>query len=256
MAVNPANGTCRVLGVFGKAPAGLGIGNTAPRDAWSTLLAGTRVQTKAVRTGRELAFEGPARVIPCKMSAWGEEEAWAIGGTVTSSPGSGEAPGQEQWIVTRLGVVRYAAATAKVSAPEDGASMTVRVPQGAAWMVAADDARTDTDAEAGQDGWTRLGTGAVAETVTVAFKDAGPTPRARAETAVARCSEAAKASREVAAAIEGMEAGVPLGDLPVKDIVARRRARAFCAVAGVRVWGLPEAEGKALRSALTDAGTL
>ncbi len=233
---------CRILGVTGQATLSsldgggisrLGLGATPAPHAWVALEDATKLQTKNPRTGRELAFDGPGRVQPCNPSATGDdEEAWVQRGRFASAPGSGEAPGQEQWVVTPLGVVRYAAATAQVRVDAD---VSVRVAQGAAWLWVAADARRRADAAVDADGWTRLGAES-AEQIVPAGTGA-PNLAAAASSALAECKTAARDAWSLAHAL-AEKAGGPLGELPVQHVVARRRARAACAVAGLRAAAL------------------
>jgi hypothetical protein len=254
---------CRVLGATGRttysspdsAPMNVGLGASPLPRIWLDLEDHAKLQTKNGATGRELAFDGPGRVQPCRPSKVGEEEAWVLRGAFTSSPGSGEAPGQEEWVVSPLGVVRYVAATVKVGV---GDGVSVRVPQGAAWAWAAPDAKADTDAAlplADDDGgWTRLGVGATSSTLT--WSGTTTPSRKAAEAATLRCTRAAEDAAAIARAIgtASRDAG-GLGELPVKHVLARRRARASCAVAGLRAAALPRGEGMALEATIAAAET-
>ena len=76
-------------------------------DPWIDLVSGARLVAKDPRTTRETTFRGPARVRACVDSI---EESWVDSGSFESSVGAGESPGAEEWVVTPLGVVRFAAA--------------------------------------------------------------------------------------------------------------------------------------------------
>jgi hypothetical protein len=91
------------------APKPLGLNDVA--RGWLTLGATDSVTVTLPKTGRELAFLGPALVDPCVRP----DEAWLSHGKFQGSRGSGESPGAEQWVVTPFGVVRYGAAILEVT---------------------------------------------------------------------------------------------------------------------------------------------
>jgi hypothetical protein len=219
---------CRAIAASGGVQ--LDAGAEVPLHAFIDLGKGARLATKQARTGRELGFEGPGRVQPCHA---GLEEVWVERGIVTSSPGSGEAPGQEAWVVTPLGVVRYAAAALKVDVT---GAVEVWVQAGAAFAWMADDART-ADAGASDDAWIRLGTGA---TLQVAPK----APKIEAAGAATQCAARARVAADLGRAVAQADAGA-LGDLGPRHLVARKAARAACAVAGLRAAGLAREDERA-----------
>ncbi len=236
----PPARTCKVLGVSGKitptpTPTPITSGIEAPLRTWLDLDDKAKLSTKEPRTGRELSFEGPARVQPCRAA--GDEEAWVLRGGLASAPGTGEAPGQEEWIVTPLLVVRYAAATLKVAVD---ATVEARVAGGTASVWLAEGAILASDA-GGPDaeGWLRLEKGM---SVSVRGKKFSPEESARA--AVAQCTLAANRAHDVARAIMGREAGAAPFDLGAAHVMARKEARATCAVASLRTAALTSADAR------------
>ena len=100
-------------------------------------------------------------------------------------------------------------------------------------------------------GWTRLGTGALPALTWTGKTGASLKVAEAATTSCTRAAQdAATLAREIAAA--AADAGA-LGELPVLHVLARRRARASCAVAGLRVAALPLGEGTALAGAIASA---
>jgi hypothetical protein len=196
-----------------------------PHRGWLTLAAGARLVAKDPRNGRETNFEGPARVRPCVGA---DEETWVAAGTFASSPGAGEAPGAEEWVVTPLGLVRYGTGSVKVVvAPAD---VTVTVGSGVSWLWPAGgatstmsplgDAGPPPAADAGSvEGWMRL-EGVVAHV----RGRPRPTPAGAAKA----CAALAQTAHDDAAAVLAGEAGPALVS---SQVVERRLARAACAVA-------------------------
>ncbi len=241
---------CKTIGVDGHATlsddhaddasvTSLGIASTVPNGAWVVLEATTKITTKDPRTGRELTFEGPGRVSPCKP--W-DDEAWVDRGRFGSVPGTGEGPGSEEWVVTSLGVLRYGAAVVTVTA-EGLSRVEIRVATGSASLWALD----ITTEEAGardEDGWRRLDAGARITLIgndDVLRKRAanGSVSPARdaAGDAAGQCSSAAATAHELADRIA--LPGAALSDLAPRHISARRAARAACGVARLRAESLP-----------------
>jgi hypothetical protein len=257
---------CRAIGVTGTIAVAetdggvVSIGAEAPA-AWLDLPEGAHLQTKHPATGRELSFDGPGRVLPCVASrgratdgtsglrpAWSapEEEAWIAWGVVASAP-SGEAPGQEEWLVTPLGVVRYTAAQVKVYVDRAERRLRVSTMSGAAFAWTPDGITVATDPEVAAardtDGWVRL-SGAIGF-VAVAKKPGSPLEDARAATT--QCTAAAREAHDVAVALSRPDAAI--SQLGSRHVTARRIARAACAVASVRVSAVGGADAGAPLSA-------
>jgi hypothetical protein len=234
------------------AAAPMAVQDRIPGDVWIDLGAKGRLVVRDPRTARETTAAGPGRVRMCVDS---QEESWLAGDTVSfeSSPGSGEAPGSEEWVVTELGVIRYSAARLGVQA-RPGA-IALAVTDGVAFVWPAQDATfalpppaRDRDALAAPpasdaDGWERV--------VGPARATLSPRPRVRRDAparavagAVAQCTQLATRTRELAAALLAPPEGRSAGDTarpdaslvadPVEQVRTRRLARAACAVASLR----------------------
>jgi hypothetical protein len=231
------------------AAAPMAVQDRIPADAWIALGAKGRLVVRDPRTARETTAAGPGRVRMCVDS---QEESWLAGDTVSfeSSPGSGEAPGSEEWVVTELGVVRYSAARLGVQARAGAISLTVT--DGVAFVWPAQDATfslpppaKDRDAVAAPpvseaDGWERVA-GPARMTLSVRPRVHRDPAARSAAGALAQCTQLANRTRELAAALLAPpSAGDParpdasLVADPVEQVRTRRLARAACAVARLR----------------------
>ena len=217
---------CRALGVAGAITPPLAT--FVPREGWLTLAPGAKMTAKDPRTTRETSFAGPARVRACVGD---EEESWlapAASGdaTFTSSSGAGEKPGAEEWVVTPFGVVRYASASVRVTLGRGGGD--VRVNGGVAHVW-------EPEADAGPGGWRRIDGGG---SFGFAPAKTPAQPLASAKSAMSRCETLAEAAHVLARAIAAPDAS--LADLAPRHVLARRAARAACAVARLRAETLPD----------------
>lgn len=217
-----------------------------PTEGWLAMGKGTRFVAKDPRTARETTFRGgPGRVRACVGYA---EESWIAAGAFDSTFGSGEAPGQEEWVVTPLAVVRYAAAKLSVDVrPKDE---SVAVTMGTAFLWLGDDARLKgVDAGAsgkGDDGWIRL------ESSSVSLSTTGATDTLdAAHAALEKCSSLAKAAHDLTSTL--MTGGADAAVI-TQQVTTRRLARAACDVAGLRIGALPASEASlGLGKSLTEA---
>lgn len=224
-----------------------------PTEGWLALGKGAKFVAKDPRTTRETTFRGPGRVRGCVGYA---EESWIAAGGFDSTVGSGEAPGQEEWVVTPLAVVRYAAAKLSVDVrPKDE---SFAVSGGVASLWAGDDVRLratpardgTSDAGAasrGDDGWTRI------ENASVSLSSTAGTPDTvdAAHAALAKCSSLAKIAHDLTSTLM---AGGADAAVVTQQVTSRRLARAACDVAGLRIGALPPSEaslglGKSLAEA-------
>ena len=227
---------------------------TADATTWLALAAHASFTVRTLETGRELRFEGPGRVRACAGDVALVAEGSAIG-----LPGSGEAPGAEQWVATACGVARWASGVHRFSGARDACKLQSSL--GAAQLYVASDvtvaevavdggAPPDPDAGTGAGGgspnkaasWRRIdGRRAFALQPRGAI-DGG----AGVKTALGACEHAADAVQKVAAAMlpdaradggSGGDGGTgtSMGELAERSVVARGIARAACAVAAVRV---------------------
>jgi hypothetical protein len=215
-----------------------------PSDAWLSLSPGARIVAKDPRTTRETIFTGPARVRAC---AGHREDSWVASGVFESTPGAGETPGAEEWVVTPFAVVRFAAAKLRVTVRSEGA--TILLAGGAAFVRAEGDARTQVvpgpDGGAccggakGQEPWLRMSEGGTVEIRPV--RRLAPLQAARS--AVDECSALSDRAHALAQMILPHEIGdggpSSLGNAIVEQVTTRRLARAACAVAKLRVQALP-----------------
>lgn len=233
---------------------------------WLEVPAASRITAKDPRSARETGFEGPVRIRICVE---GEEESWVVPtsapGSFVSVRGAGEAPGAEEWVVTPLGVVRYSAAMVKVTVT--ASSATIELTSGTVDLWAAADAvakakppgdggaaaiARDAAAPSRDDeGWQRYD-GTVGATITAT---ASLLTEAAAKASVDRCTRAGAIARALAVAISDPNAA--LGTLAPQHVVARRLARASCAVARVRTSQLADSPSAvALAKAAVDADTV
>jgi hypothetical protein len=208
----------------------------APPDAWIDLAAATRVVARDPRTTRETTFRGPARV---RMCAGFAEESWIASGSFQSSVGAGESPGEEEWVVTPSGVVRYTAADVSVEVMRHGAEVTLTGGVAFAWGIEIDDASASPD-----EGWRRLPTG----------KTHLATHEEPVSAAVGRCAALAASARDLAAQVMAPDGGAA-GDTITRQVSTRRLARAACAVVTLRVSALPPGNAASLLRPVADANS-
>jgi hypothetical protein len=209
---------CTALGVIGDA----GVASGAPiAGEWITLGAGTQFTAKHPRTARETAFEGPGRVRVC---VGGDEESWLSEGVFRATAGVGEAPMQEEWVATPLGVLRYAQAELQLKVSDR--ALELEVQKGKAFLHPGATSLTELAARSPEDGgWFGMPAG----TRVVLHAAAAPV----AKDAVDACAAQAAEAHAVARAI--VDSGAKLGELAKEHVTLRRAARASCAVAAVLV---------------------
>lgn len=219
---------------------------TADATGWLDLAAHANFTVRTLETGRELRFEGPGRVRACA-----DDVALVAEGSAIGLPGSGEAPGAEQWVATACGVGRWASGVHRFTGARNACKLQSSL--GAVQLYVASDvtatevaldggAPLAVDADAGGPNkampWRRIdGHRAFALQPRSAID--GP---AGVKTALGACEQAADAAQKVAAAMlpgahaaDGGPHTVSIGELAEESVVARGVARAACAVAAVRV---------------------
>lgn len=245
----PMRLACRAIAVDGDVHAEPGDGDAGatpvllqglvPTEGWVALAKGARLVAKDPRTTRETTFRGPGRARACVDFG---EESWLAAGTFESSPGAGEGPGQEEWVVTPFGVVRYAAAKLAVDVKPAQADVAMESGVAFAWKPGV-----TADAGALEEGWARLAAGRSA------------LPGARGEDGVAgarmalgRCTTLATSAHALAAQVMAPDGGAGAGTI-TSQVTTRRLARAACAVASLRVRALPPADAAPLVRPLADA---
>jgi hypothetical protein len=225
-------------------------GPSANADAtgWLDIAAQASFTVRTLETGRELRFEGPGRVRACA-----DDVALVATGSAIGLPGSGEAPGAEQWVATPCGVARWASGVHRFTGARDACKLQSSL--GSLWLYVAPDVIA---AEVAVDGGAPIEAGAGAD----AGASGKPSPWRRLDgrrafalqprsgalgaagvkAAIGACEHAADAVQKVAAAMmpgaRAADGGPPsptVGDLAEESVVARGVARAACAVAAVRL---------------------
>jgi hypothetical protein len=204
-------------------------------EHWMSLGPGARLVAKDPRTTRETTFRGPGRVRACVD---GLEESWLARGTFESSHGAGETPGAEEWVVTPLGAVRFAAA--KLSVEALAREVRVSVSDGSAFVWLARDASArgadggalpgpgeDAAADPGE-GWMRVDAGAAALLPRVPRS-----PLEAARSAVDSCVALGRSAGDLALKLVSGDGGG--GATAARQVATRRMARAACATAELRV---------------------
>jgi hypothetical protein len=260
---------CRVIALEGEAhlesPAGdagtspLLLQGLAPPEAWIALAKGTRFIARDPHTTRETTFRGPARVRACVGYT---EESWVASGTFESSAGAGEAPGNEEWVVTPSAVVRYTAAQLSLEVKPHETDVTLTSGTAFAWQPSAGaagagaprgdggaspDGRSPASPEPGRnqdEGWLRLGP---APGTTKLGTKADET----ASVTLDRCVTLSASARTLAAQV--MAPGGANAASVTQQVTTRRLARAACAVATLRVNAVPPADAAPLLRPLADA---
>jgi hypothetical protein len=225
-------------------------GPTATADAtgWLDVADHANFTVRTLETGRELRFEGPGRVRACA-----DDVALVAEGSAIGLPGSGEAPGAEQWVATACGVARWASGVHRFTGARDACKLQsslgavqLYVPADVTAVEVAADGGAPRDADAATEAgskaspWRRLdGRRAFALQPTIPHAPGAIDGAAGVKTALAACEHAADAVQKVAAAMlpgaRAAEGGAAMGDLAEESVVARGVARAACAVAAVRV---------------------
>jgi hypothetical protein len=249
---------CRAIAVDGDvhletlADAGLVpllIEGLVPTEGWLALGKGTKFVAKDPRTTRETTFRGgPGRARACVGYA---EESWIAAGGFDSTIGSGESPGQEEWVVTPLAVVRYGAA--KLSVDVRAKDESIAVANGVVSLWSGDDARIrslDGGATAKtDDGWIRLENASLSLSPTAGTLDTLDAARA----ALDKCSSLAKIAKDLTSIL--MAGGADAAVI-TQQVTTRRLARAACDVAGLRIGALPPSEATlGLGKSLAEANT-
>jgi hypothetical protein len=183
-----------------------------------------------------------------------------------SMPGGGEAPGNEQWVGTVCGAVRWITGGHRATVARDGCIL--HASNGALFFAPADDVDVTVDetpanaedagpspapsggrATRGPDGWwrtdgrvvLRITSAASAASAPGASKDALDS-RAAILRAKRACADAEAREQELATRLGtlGADAGAPfaaLGDLTAGHMDVRRAARAVCSTAVAREAG-------------------
>ena len=223
--------------------AGLVAMGEVPDDVWLDVASGARFVARHPASTRETVFLGPARVRACVDHA---EESWLLRGGFDSVPGAGERPGGEEWVITPVASIRYAAVAMRVSVSDE--ETDVQVAKGTVYMWAAGDAAMRITSEAGSplaadggpsrendEGWARVDGGFHVK-IRAGRPTTGAAREGAANAALAQCRPAAKVAHDLADQIAAPDAS--LATLAPKHVSARREARAVCRVALLRIESL------------------
>lgn len=221
---------CRIMASEG------GPSASADATGWLDVAAKANFTVRTLESGRELRFEGPGRVRAC-----GGDVALVAEGSAVGLPGSGEAPGAEQWVATACGVARWASGVHRLVGARDtcilqssmgSASLYLAVDVTAEEVVDGGAPEAGSPAAGGAGPWRRIdakrafrlqGRGSLATPVAV-------------KAALGACEVAAQNVQSLAARMRSPEAGTgSVGELAAESVVARGVARAACAVAAVRL---------------------
>jgi hypothetical protein len=208
--------------------------------SWLTLAEKSQVAVKVTETGREIRFEGPGIVRPCVRSG-NVDVAIVVTGTGAGLPSAGEGAGNDQWLSSPCGALRWSAGVHRMTASRD--ECTIQASAGTAHLWIPSDVHVTEEAPDGGAGDASTPAPAPADAGT-----AGPWRRidarralrlvfdgrpGRVAKAVDACERAARDAEEIARKIA--DGGGPLGDLAAAAIDARTIVRAACTVAAARV---------------------
>ena len=225
-------------------------GPSASADAtgWLDVAAKANFTVRTLETGRELRFEGPGRIRACA-----DDVALVAEGTAVGLPGSGEAPGAEQWVATACGAARWASGVHRFAGARDSCKLQSSLGTAHLYLaedVTAEDVAVDGGAPTAGDGGTggERGGPLPAVPAKVAWRrvDARRALRlqghgnldapAAVKSALASCERAAQAVQRLATSLTSGDAGdAGTGELAAESVVARGIARAACSVAAVRI---------------------
>ncbi len=222
---------CKVMASEG------GPAASADATGWLDVAAGANFTVRTLETGRELRFEGPGRIRACA-----DDVALVAEGSAVGLPGSGEAPGAEQWAATACGAVRWASGVHRFTGARDVCKL--QSSQGSAHFYLAEDVTAedvavdggaplaDAGSAADKAGWRRVDARRA-----LRLRGRGPldTPAA-VKFSLASCERAAQTVQRLATSLTSGDAGSgTTGELAMESVVARGIARAACSVAAVRV---------------------
>jgi hypothetical protein len=218
-------------------------GPSASADAttWLDVAAKSSFTVRTLETGRELRFEGPGRMRPCA-----DDVALVAEGSAIGLPGSGEAPGAEQWVATACGAVRWASGVHRFTGGRDACTLQSSLGSAQLYVAAdvtADEVAVDGGAPLADAGPRSADAGAKSTWRRIdarrAFRLQGQGPLdtpAAVKSALAACERAAQVVQRTAAGMASGDAGATtIGDLAAESVVARGTARGACSVAAVRV---------------------
>ena len=213
-----------------------GPGPHADATKWLDSPAKSSFAVRMQETGRELRFEGPAHLRPCAHGT-----ALLASGVAMGLSGAGDSPGNESWVATPCGVVRWAGGITRVTVEAKECRVQVSVGTAFLWTPpAASIASIATDGGAPAaavgtplDGWRALPARIVVRIVPFADPDG----------AVRACEDGAARIESLSATMGDAGTGT-LGELAASSVAVRRSTRAACALAMLRAEGQPTLEGR------------
>ncbi len=208
------------------APRALMVGDRVSDDTWLALGPGASLTVEDGRSGRDILLTGLADVRACVDD---EEETWVARGTFESSPGSGEVPGAEEWVVTPFAVVRYSGAKVIVQVEEKNATVQVKTGVAHAYLTHPRSSIPGAGELPVVDHWTRIEAGKSMDLGT------GDNGAWRTRDDASRCAAMANSARDLADRLHNPTDPSIIADLGPKHVAARLAARAACAVAALRV---------------------
>lgn len=199
-----------------------------PASSWLDVAEHSAFSVRRLESGRELRFEGPGRVFPCSGDV-----ALIARGIAFGRPGSGEAPGSEQWVGTACGALRWASGAHRITAGPTADECTIEVLAGVAHLLVASDMREPTAADAGlrANEWRTL-----SGKQTIHLRGSANLGGAAAvKAALAACEAAAEDVDRTARALASPTTDASAkSELAAKSVTSRGLARASCAIAAVR----------------------
>lgn len=221
-----------------------------PASSWLDVAERSAFSVRRLESGRELRFEGRGRVFPCSSDV-----ALVARGIAFGRPGSGEAPGSEQWVGTACGAVRWASGAHRITAGPKSDECTIEVLAGVAHLLVASDVIEPNVADAGATSaeWRTL-----SGKQTVHLRGRAKLDGAAAvKAALSSCEKAAEDVDQTARALASPTTdGSTKSDLAAKSVTSRGLARGLCAIAAVRieVGGNHDADRTRLEKALQQFG--
>lgn len=224
---------CRVMDAEDGPPA------NADPSLWIELTHKGTFNVRTFETGRELRFEGPGRFNGC-----GSDVALVAAGTAIGLPGSGEAPGGEQWVATACGAARWASGVHRFMGARDTCRLQASSGILDFWLpgdMTAEDAPLDAgapDAGSAGDASAAAGWHHVATRRAFFLRGHGLLDTAAAvKAALVECDDDAAEVESLAKRMASAAAGATgeLGAMAAESVSRRITARAACAVAAVRV---------------------
>jgi hypothetical protein len=210
---------------------------------WLDVGAKASFTVRTLESGRELRFEGPGRVRAC-----GDDVALVAEGSAIGLPGSGEAPGAEQWVATACGVARWASGVHRFTGGKNNCRLQLSLGSAHLYVTedvvmedlpfdgGAPDAGVALSADAGgaTGTWQRFESKRSIGLHARGSLGSLDSPAA-VKSALSACERAATNVQTLATKMRDGGGASNIGALAADSVVARSETRAACAVAAVRV---------------------